>query len=126
MAKLDKTDPGLGPMVESIGPGGFRVGDRIVPGGLILTPDTARDWSARTPDALTEADFAELLALDPLPEFVLLGTGANLRRPPAAVAAALEARGLFLEPMDSRAAARTWGLLRAEGRMIAAALLPLG
>jgi len=126
MAKLDRTDRGLGPIVESIGPNGFRVADRIVPGGLILTADDARDWRARTVEALTDADFADLLALDPLPEFVLLGTGATLRRPPAAVTAALEAKGLYLEPMDSRAAARTWGLLRAEGRQIAAALLPLG
>lgn len=125
MAKLDRTDRGIGPVVESIGPNGFRVADRIVPGGLILTPTDACDWRARRVDALTEADFAILAALKPLPEFVLLGTGAALRRPPPAVIAALEARGLFLEPMDSRAAARTWGLLRAEGRMIAAALLPL-
>jgi uncharacterized protein len=126
VAKLDKTDPGTGPLVESIGPGGFRVADRIVPGGLLLTPETARDWQAASVDALTEADFAELLALRPPPEFVLLGTGATLRRPAPALTRALEARGLFLEPMDSRAAAKTWGLLRGEGRQIAAALLPLG
>ncbi|PZU10713.1 Mth938-like domain-containing protein [Sphingomonas sp.] len=125
MSKLDKTPAAIGPLVAAMGPAGFRVADRIVPGGLILTPDDARDWPARTIDALTEADFAILLAMDPLPEFVLLGTGASLRRPAPALAAALEARGLHLEPMDSRAAARTWGLLRSEGRAIAAALLPI-
>jgi uncharacterized protein len=126
MANLDKTPAGLGPIVSAVGPDGFRVADRMVPGGLILTPETALDWTAKPIEALAEEDFALLLALDPLPEFVLLGTGANLRRPAAPLTAALEARGLFLEPMDSRAAARTWGLLRAEGRQIAAALLPVG
>jgi uncharacterized protein len=96
-----------------------------VPGGLIMTPETAIDWVATSVDTLGEEDFAFLLALEPLPEFVLLGTGATLRRPAHALTAALEARGLYLEPMDSRAAARTWGLLRAEGRQIAAALLPI-
>jgi uncharacterized protein len=38
----------------------------------------------------------------------------------------MEARGLGVEAMDSRAAARAWGVLRAEGRWIVAALLPLG
>ena len=125
MANLDQTPAAFGPLVAAVGPNGFRVGDRIVAGGLILTPDDALDWPATSPDALTVDDFAVLLALRPLPEFVLLGTGAALRRPPAALTAALEARGLFLEPMDSRAAARTWGVLRAEGRAIAAALLPI-
>lgn len=126
MPKLETTAAAIGPLVEAVGPNGFRVADRIVPGGLILTPDDAVDWSARSVDSLVEGDFAFLLALSPPPEFVLLGTGATLRRPAPALTAALEARGLFLEPMDSRAAARTWGLLRSEGRQIAAALLPIG
>lgn len=125
MSKLDKTSETSGPLVAALGPAGFRVGDRMVPGGLILTPDTAIDWDASSVDALEEADFALLFALTPPPEFVLLGTGATLRRPLPKLTAALEARGLFLEPMDSRAAARTWGVLRAEGRAIAAALLPV-
>ena len=56
---------------------------------------------------------------------MILGTGAKMRLPPRALVAALEARGIGLEAMDSRAAARTWGILRAEERWIVAALLPL-
>ena len=59
------------------------------------------------------------------PEFILIGTGATLVRPPAALVRALEAQGIGVEPMDSRAAARAWGVLRAERRTIAAALYPL-
>ena len=68
------------------------------------------------------ADFAPLLSLDPQPEFLLLGTGPTLRRPPPALEAALP---FGIEVMDSRAAARAWGVLRAELRWIAAALYPL-
>ena len=94
-------------------------------GALAITPLWARDWIAPAIDALTEADVADLIGIDPPPEFLLLGTGATLRRPPAAFTRAIEARGIGVEPMDSRAAARAWGMVRGEGRWIAAALYPL-
>ena len=55
-----------------------------------------------------------------------LGTGPTLARPPRELVTELDAAGLGVEPMDSRAAARAWGVLRSEGRRIAAALYPLG
>ena len=50
---------------------------------------------------------------------------AALRRLPD-LRAALEAAGLGVEVMDSRAAARTYNVVLAEARRIAAALLPVG
>lgn len=63
--------------------------------------------------------------MQPPPEFLLLGTGARLRQPSREFVRALEASGIGVEAMDSRAAARAWGVLRAEERWIVAALLPL-
>ncbi|WP_317629331.1 MTH938/NDUFAF3 family protein [Sphingomonas nostoxanthinifaciens] len=100
------------------------MGATLFPRGLMLTPDAAIDWDAPSLAALTESDFDALLALDPKPEFVLLGSGPTLARPSPSLATALEAKGVGVEVMDSRAAARAWGLLRGEGRHIAAALLP--
>jgi len=125
MAKLDRLPTGIGPIVEGFSGGGFRSGGAVYGQGLMLTPERALAWAAPAPADLAEDDFAPLLALDPLPEFIMLGTGGALVRPPAALGAALEAHGVGLEAMDSRAAARTWGLLRGEGRWIAAALIPL-
>src|SRR5690606_41785855 len=93
-------------------------------GAALLTPERAMTWSPPALAALGEADVASALALDPLPEFLILGTGASAAFPPRAFAAALEAKGIGVEAMDSRAAARTYGLLRGEGRWIAAALMP--
>jgi uncharacterized protein len=76
-------------------------------------------------DALTVADLGDLFDLDPLPEFLLVGTGAGLRQPPRPFVRELEARGIGVEVMDSRAAARAWGVLRAEERWIVAALMPI-
>lgn len=112
---------GAGPVVTGFGAGGFRVEDRRYR-ALTLTPERAAEWSPPPLDALDEAALADLL--EGAPELVLLGTGPTLRRPPASLSRALDGRGIGLEPMDSRAAARAWGVLRAEGRRVAAALYP--
>ena len=112
-----------GPVVQGFAGTGFRV-DGVRYAALLLTAGEAREWTPPALAALTESDLAPLLAADP--EFVILGTGATLVRPPKALRDGFAARGLGLEAMDSRAAARAWGVLRAEGRLIAAALYPLG
>lgn len=121
--KLAREAAGAGPLVSGFARGGFRIDDKIFL-ALLLTPRRADGWTPPPLAALSEAALAPLLALDPAPEFLLLGTGASLARPPAALTAALAARDIGIEPMDSRAAARAWGLLRGEGRWIAAALYP--
>lgn len=111
-----------GPIVTGLVGTGFRLGEQLYP-ALLMTHEALARWS---PPPLAELDEA---ALEPIladgPEFILLGTGRALVRPPVALVKALEARGIGVEPMDSRAAARNWGVLRAEGRAIAAALYPL-
>jgi uncharacterized protein len=126
MPKLDREPLAAGPTVTGFAGTGFRVNDHVFPDGLILTPEKASPWDAPAIDGLTAESLGDLLATAPIPEFLLLGTGAATRRPPAAFTAALEARGIGVEAMDSRAAARAWGVLRQEDRWIVAALLPLG
>ncbi len=100
--------------------------DDVFPDGLLLSPVRALAWAnAPTIEALTPDSLGDLPTLDPTPEFLLLGTGAGLRQPPRAFVRALEDRGIGVEAMDSRAAARAWGVLRAEERWIVAALLPI-
>jgi len=118
------SDPS-GPVVSGFAGKGFRIDGEVCEAAL-LTPERAMRWVPPAVAELDEAALAPLLDLDPPPEFVLLGTGAALVRPPRSVVEALEARGVGIEAMDSRAAARAWGVLRGEGRWIAAALMPLG
>lgn len=122
--RADRDPRAEGPLVQSVGPRGFTV-DGGVYRGLLLTPLRADGWEAPALAELGVAHLEPLLALDPAPEFLILGTGATMIFPPRALARALDQRGFGLEIMDSRAAARTWGVLRAEGRWIAAALMPL-
>lgn len=120
--RLDRNKAVAGPVIAGFSRGGFRIDDNVYR-ALLITPSRADGWSPPPIADLTEADVAAVLA--EAPEFLLLGTGATLVRPPAGFVAALEARGVGVEPMDSRAAARAWGMLRAEGRAIAGALYPL-
>ena len=122
--RFEAVPPPAGPRVQGFSGRGFVVDGKTY-AGLLLTPKAARDWN---PPALAALDAARLeaeLALDPAPEFLLLGTGATMAFPPRAFRQEMERRGIGVEAMDSRAAARTWGLLRGEGRWIAAALMPL-
>lgn len=115
-----------GPVVTGFAGRGFRVGERVFPHGLLIDPTGVADWAAPADvAALDVAALSGLLDLDPSAEFLLLGTGRTLVRPPAAFSRALEARGLGLEVMDSRAAARAWGVLRLEERRVVGALMPL-
>jgi uncharacterized protein len=125
MARLGQDPAPAGPVVTAFAPdGGFSVGGEVYE-GLFLTPERAFAWSPPAVAALTARDLEPVLGLDPPPEFVLLGTGRTILFPPRALTRALDERGIGLEVMDSRAAARTWGLLRGEERWIAAALMPL-
>ncbi len=121
---FERTPEAAGPLVRGFSGGQFTVGDDSYT-AVMLTPEKASDWTAPALADLTPDAFGPLIALDPAPEFILLGTGASHLFTPRALVRALEEKGIGLETMDSRAAARTWGLLRAEDRWIAAALMPL-
>ncbi|MFM9977015.1 MAG: MTH938/NDUFAF3 family protein [Sphingomonadaceae bacterium] len=105
-----------GPVINGFAGRLLRIDGIVRAGAVILTPEAVLDWDG--------ADL-EAAAIDSSPEFILYGTGASLVRPAPALIAAFEARGIGIEAMDTRAAARTWGVLRAEERRITAALLPL-
>jgi uncharacterized protein len=122
--RLDKAGMAEGPMISGIVGRGFRV-DEGVYEGLLITPVRADGWTPPPLAELTLEALAPVLGLDPAPEFIILGTGTRMLRPAPALVGALEARGIGVEAMDSRAAARAWGVLRAELRWIAGALYPL-
>jgi uncharacterized protein len=116
MPTLERNDRAPGPAVTGFAGSLIKVDGVARPGGVILTPEAVFDWVG--------SDFERAVG-HPLPEFILLGTGAALKRPHSSTVAAYEARGIGIEVMDTRAAARAWGVLRAEGRWISAALQPL-
>lgn len=80
-----------------------------------------RDWPPQSFTDLSHEHFSALLALEP--ELVLFGSGEVFRFPAPELTAALSARGIGVEAMDTGAACRTFNVLAAEGRRVVAALL---
>lgn len=121
--RINRDQDAAGPIVTGFGPYGFRLGEKDYARALLLTPENAVQWTPPPLAELRAVDLAELVGSGP--EFILLGTGATLARPARELVRELDAAGLGIEPMDSRAAARAWGVLRGEGRRIGAALYPI-
>ena len=88
---------------------------------VVVLPDRIEPWERKEFSQLTEADFQFLQGLGA--EIVLLGTGARQRFPHPRLTAALAQAGIGLEVMDTQAACRTYNILVAEERKVAAALL---
>ena len=121
---FERSPSATGPLVRGFSTAGFLVDGQSYK-AVLLTPQQATAWDPPPLETLAIADLEAVLGLEPAPEFLILGTGPAMAFAPRGLAAALEARGIGLETMDSRAAARTWGLLRGEERWIAAALMAL-
>jgi uncharacterized protein len=104
------------------GPGFVRLGVVEYRDNILVTAEQiVTGWAPAGFDALTPEDFAAIAAL--APEVALLGTGSLLRFPhPRLTRALLDAR-IGLEIMDTAAACRTFNILAAEGRRVAAAVL---
>ena len=89
---------------------------------IVLPQQLIEDWRPRAFADLIEADFVQLAALGM--EIILLGTGAKQSFPHPRLTRALMNQRIGLEVMDTAAACRTYNILAAEGRSVAAALLP--
>lgn len=95
---------------------GWVVGGLLYSPALLLSGSVAYSLPALSFDALATAD---LPLLDDV-ELLLLGTGEIFRRPPPEFVSVMQKRGWRVEPMDSRAAARTFNVLAAEERLVGA------
>ena len=95
-------------------------GERIEK-NAIVTPDQVLPWPAEGFDQLAESDFEVFAGMNL--EILLIGTGPKQRFPHPRLTRALAEKRVGIEAMDLQAACRTYNILVAEGRRVAAALL---
>ena len=112
------TQPGR-QVIERYGPSGFRVSGQIHLGPVLVFADLTRPWENA---AITKAALAPVLEHGGV-ELLLLGLGRRMAPVAPALRTALKAHGIAVEAMDTGAACRTYNLLLAEERRVAAALL---
>lgn len=109
-------------LITGYGDGYVEVDSRRHEASLILLPDRViADWPVPEFAALTARHVGALVEYRP--EIVLLGTGRRQRFPAPALLADLIMHDIGLEVMDSQAACRTYNILVAERRRVAAALI---
>lgn len=109
--------------ITAYGNGGFRFADMSHRGSVLCLPSGIWAWPAISIETLTTQDIEFLLSRVEPPLTVLLGTGEKQVWPPPEIYAAFTKAGIGIEPMSTGAAARTYNILIAEKRPIAAALI---
>ncbi len=108
--------------IRSYRPGELRVNEQVYRNSLLLgVEELDADWPPRNLAELRPEHLQPLA--DWQPDLVLLGTGARQQFPAAALLAPLYRAGIGVEVMDTGAACRTYNVLVAEDRRVAAALL---
>jgi uncharacterized protein len=101
--------------------GGFTIAGVRHEGSVLVLPDRTLPWPVRELGAVTLDSLAPITGAGI--DILVLGCGAGFGQPTAELRAALRARGIVIEPMDTRAACRTFNVLLAEDRRVAAALI---
>jgi uncharacterized protein len=119
--KLHASGPSAYNTITGYGEDHVMVNGKRHESSLIVLPEKVLSWSATEFSALKTEDFKSLEALGA--EIVLLGTGPRQRFPHPRLTAPLTSAGIGVEVMDLKAACRTYNILVAEERKVAAALM---
>ncbi|CAG9180721.1 Mth938-like domain-containing protein [Cupriavidus respiraculi] len=120
--KLHADQPNALNTVTAYGPGYIEINMvRYTDSVLVMPEGEVQPWPVRRFEDLAAEHFEALLAQ--APEVVLLGTGDRLRFPHPRLTAALSRKHIGVDAMDLQAACRTYNILMAEGRKVAAVLL---
>ncbi|ANK81217.1 MAG: hypothetical protein TEF_10745 [Rhizobiales bacterium NRL2] len=110
-------------VLEAYGDRGFRVSGRRFEGSLLVFPREVLPWPVSTMDELSPESLGPMIERAGEVEIMLLGAGAAMAFVPAALRQHLKDHGIAVDVMDTGAACRTYNVLMAEDRRVAAALI---
>ena len=112
--------PGRAP-IDAYGNGGFRFADMSNRGSIICVPSGIYGLEMKTPVPTME-DIKHVLDEADKIEIFLVGTGENLLRLPENLRTVLRKKHISTDTMSTGAAVRTFNVLLAEDRAVAALL----
>lgn len=112
-------------IIQAYAEGNFRVSGEVYNSAVIVFENRVVSWNVnKNIDALSIADFDALFEMKDEADVFLLGTGKTMAFLSPEIRQGLKSKGLHVEMMDTGAACRTYNVLMAEGRRVAAAMLP--
>jgi uncharacterized protein len=114
---MERFLPGRHP-IDAFGNGGFRLGGVSHQGSLLIVPSGIRALPALAIEhlALLASEKAEI-------DMLLIGMGPDIAPPPKAVRDFLKAENINFDVMSTNAAVRTYNVVLAEDRRVAAIMI---
>ena len=110
-------------VVESYGDGRFRISGAMWTGSVLLRPGMTLSWPVAKFRDITLESLMPLKEGEVAPEILLVGCGRRAEFLPRALREAIRVEGMVADVMDTGAACRTYNVLAAEDRRVAAALI---
>ena len=112
-------------IVQSYGSGHFRVSRIEYQGSIIVLPARTVLWEIATFDDISIGSLASVFEEEPMLEILLIGCGKVMQLLPHELMVSSRQKGLSIDAMNTGAACRTYNILAAEGRRVAAGLVAL-
>jgi uncharacterized protein len=109
--------------IEAYGAGGFRFAGLSHRGSLMCLPDGIWAWPVAAPEEVAAVTLGLVFERAAQLDLFILGTGRDFWIVPAELRERLRAHSLKWEAMPTSAAIRTYNVLVAEGRRVAAGLI---
>ena len=112
-------------IVQSYGPGGFKVSGVRHQGSILVFPDATLGWEVTSAAELSLPSLSKIIEAEAPVELLIVGCGPALAMAPTTLREVLKSKGIGFEAMDTGAACRTYNVLAGEGRKVAAGLIAL-
>lgn len=110
-------------LLDAYGNGGFRFADMSHRGSILCLPSGVWEWPVSQAGEIDIASLEKVIAEKSLIELLIVGTGVDLVPLRHPVRDALRQAGVSVDVMATGPAARTYNVLRADERRVAAALI---
>jgi uncharacterized protein len=110
-------------LIDAYGDGGFRFAEMSHRGSILVLPSGVRAWDVAEARGIDRTALRPVQAESAAIELLLVGTGLDIVPLAPDLRAWLKQNGIGLDVMQTGAAARTYNILMAENRKVAAALI---
>lgn len=111
------------PYIDAYGDGGFRLGGARQEGSILVLPNAAIAWDVSDARSIGEQAFQPVIEQASLVEILIIGTGEDRVKISDNVQTYLRKHLISLDFMATGPACRTYNVLLAEDRRVAAALI---